>query len=130
MVFIKVFFSSGIKLFASSTKYVLTDEEVDNINQRKRKKKYSSSSDDSSDEEKFAEAAVSHDFIMKESGLLNHDSIETADDKDKRDTDSVENKIVLEKYENVNGKSLTISSSKSNCKKKKKKKKKEKYDIT
>ena len=129
-----ILFISGIKLFASSTKFVLTEEEMDKIQPVKRRKKYSSSSDNSSDEEKFAEAAVSHDFIMKES-FLNQavtNSASTDNDTDQMHENGVESKTLTEKSEDFTGKSSDALSSKatSNCKKKKKKRKKEKYDLT
>ena len=118
---------------------------MDKIQPVKRRKKYSSSSDNSSDEEKFAEAAVSHDFIMKES-LLNQavtNSASTDNDTDKIHENGVERKFLTEKSEDITdalteksediiGKSSDALSSKatSNCKKKKKKRKKEKYDLT
>ena len=136
-------FFSGIKLFASSTKFVLTEEEMDKIQPVKRRKKYSSSSDNSSDEEKFAEAAVSHDFIMKESFLNQAMTNSASTDNDKIHQNGVESKTLTEKSEDITdalteksediiGKSSDALSSKatSNCKKKKKKRKKEKYDLT
>lgn len=69
-----VYIFTGIKLFSGSTKLLGIAEDTLSSKgpEKKRKKKYSSSNNsDSSEGDKFAEAAVSHDFIVKESRLLN-----------------------------------------------------------
>ena len=117
---------SGVKLFSGSTKFLQTEE--DSVPHKrlpaKRKKKYSSSSD-SLDEEKFAEAAVSHDFIVKESRLIDEkpaDVILKADSLEKSDT--VQNKNMTETH--VESQDDTSNVVQNNQKRKKKKKKKDK----
>ena len=125
---------SGVKLFAGSTKFLQTED--DYVTQKrqpaKRRKKYSSSSSDSSDEEKFAEAAVSHDFIVKESRLLNEkpadvilkaaDTMPQTDDLAK--SDIVQNENVTETH--VEGQDSACNVDQNSHKHKKKKKKKDK----
>ncbi|CAG2194662.1 unnamed protein product [Mytilus edulis] len=58
---------TGIQLFfSSSTRSLITDQEENFIPKQKKKRTVSSSSN-SSEDERLAEAAVSHDFIIKQS---------------------------------------------------------------
>ncbi|CAC5412720.1 unnamed protein product [Mytilus coruscus] len=61
---------TGIRLFSSSTRSLITDQEDNYITKLKKKRAVSSSSN-SSEDERLAEAAVSHDFIIKQSQSTN-----------------------------------------------------------
>ena len=127
------FFFSGIKLFSGSSNFLQTDggDAKQKCPPGKRKKKYSSSSSDSSDEEKFAEAAVSHDFIVKESRLLHEipaDVILKADDLVKSNCVNVGYKKGTEGHAE-NESDATNALQKDHKLKKKKKKNREKIMI-
>ncbi|CAC5412721.1 unnamed protein product [Mytilus coruscus] len=80
---------TGIRLFSSSTRSLITDQEdnyitklkkkravsssnqEDNYITKQKKKRAVSSSSNSSEDERLAEAAVSHDFIIKQSQSTN-----------------------------------------------------------
>ena len=121
-----LFLFSGVKLFSGSTKFLQTEE--DSVIQKplpaKRKKKYSSSSC-SSDDEKFAEAAVSHDFIVKESRLLEEkpaDMILKSDNFAKTDCVTIQNKDMTDTHvESQDNGSNDVQNSHKRKKKKKKK---------
>ena len=130
------FFFSGIKLFSGSSNFLQTDggDAKQNCPPGKRKKKYSSSSSsDSSDEEKFAEAAVSHGFIVKESRLLHEipaDVILKADDLVKSNCVNVGYKKGTEGHAENESDASNALQKDHKLKKKKKKKKGKDNDIT
>ncbi|CAC5425172.1 unnamed protein product [Mytilus coruscus] len=108
---------TGIRLFSSSTRSLITDQEDNYITKQKKKRAVSSSSN-SSEDERLAEAAVSHDFIIKQSQSTNSNQ------------NCVQNQIVnissekdIQKIENLN------KNSTNNTVKKKKKTTKQKAEI-
>ncbi|XP_052072950.1 uncharacterized protein LOC127711040 [Mytilus californianus] len=110
---------TGIRLFSSSTRSLITDQE-DNFITKQKKKRAVSSSSNSSEDERLAEAAVSHDFIIKQSQSTNGNQngepnliVNISSDKDLNEIKKI----------NENGTNNTVK------KKKKKKKTKHKEEI-
>ncbi|XP_063448351.1 uncharacterized protein LOC134727886 [Mytilus trossulus] len=110
---------TGIQLFSSSTRSLLTDQE-DTFIPRQKKKRVVSSSSNSSEDERLAEAAVSHDFIIKQSHLT--DSNQNCEQNLIANISSEKDIKEINKL-NENSKNDTVK------KKKKKKKTKQKEEI-
>ncbi|VDI77442.1 Hypothetical predicted protein [Mytilus galloprovincialis] len=109
---------TGIQLFSSSTRSLVTDQE-DNFIPKQKKKRVVSSSSNSSEDERLAEAAVSHDFIIKQSHST--DSNQNCEQKLIAAISSEKDIKEINKL-NENSKNNTV-------KKKKKKKTKQKEEI-